>query len=104
MKKIDNHQQTEWQQHVAAYRNGKLSRAAYCKIHNIGYHQFGYWIKKFKAQTNLIPIRIKQQPSEELSETASTVLCTLQLKQKVILKIHDLKALTVVLGLYSNAV
>lgn len=104
MRKVDNHQQTEWQQHVTAYRNGKLSRVAYCKLHNIRYHQFGYWIKKYKPRSNLIPVRIEQKPQEELSRTALAVLCTLQLKPGVLLKIHDLKALPAVLGVYSHAI
>ena len=104
MNQSINGHQGEWQQHVTAYRNGKLSRAAYCKLHNIRYHQFGYWIKKYKSTPNLIPVRIEPKPAEASYPTALTVLCTLQLKQGSVLKIHDLNALKMILGLYTHAI
>ena len=47
-----NGRQDEWQQHVTAYRNGTLSKAAYCKLHILRYTQFGYWIQKYKLNTH----------------------------------------------------
>lgn len=100
-KLIDSHL-GEWQQHVTAYRNGKLSRAAYCKLHNLRYSQFGYWVEKYK-KLNLIPVRIAPKPTEASFVNDLTILCTLLLKHGTVLKIHDLKALNLILELYTHA-
>lgn len=58
-----NKQQKErhWQAHISAQRKSGLSRAAYCKEHNLSYHVATYWSKKLseplKGQTNLVPVR-----------------------------------------------
>jgi len=88
------HDQEKWKNHVESYKNGGLSKTNYCKIHKIGYHQFSYWIKKFKANPPLIPIRIKAP-----IEVEPAVLCTLQFKQGAWLKIYDLKTLGTILGM-----
>ncbi len=89
--------QEKWKQHVASYKNGELTKTNYCKTHKIGYHQFGYWLKKFKSHTQLVPIRAKAPV-----EIESAVLCTLQFKQGRCLKIHDLKSLSVILGMLGS--
>ena len=89
--------QEKWKQHVESYRNGGLTKTDYCKTHKIGYHQFGYWLKKFNAKTALVPIRLKTP-----TETEPTVLCSLHFKQGVCLKIHDLKSLGVILGMLGS--
>ena len=50
-----------WQAHISAQRKSGLSRAAYCKEHNLSYHAATYWSRKFslpeQEQTNLVPVR-----------------------------------------------
>lgn len=104
--------QTYWQQHVDGYRNGTLTKKSYCKTHQLKYHQFGYWLKKFKQTEDLIPIRVKPTPKTTpvaqalpLSVTGSTVLCTLRLHQGLCLEIYDVNVLSVILnGVCSGAV
>ena len=89
--------QEKWKQHVESYRNGSLTKKNYCKVHKIGYHAFSYWLNKFRANTNLIAIRLKTP-----TEVEPTVLCTLEFKQGVFLKVHDLKTLGVILGMLGS--
>ncbi len=92
-----SYDQEKWKNHVESYKNGGLSKTNYCKVHKIGYHQFGYWLKKFKTNTHLVPIRVKA-----LVEVEPTVLCTLQFKQGAWLKVHDLKTLGAILGMLGS--
>ncbi len=102
--------QAYWKQHVDAYRNGSLTKKNYCKAHKLKYHQFGYWLKKFKTGQDLVPIRIKPviKNTARFTSTGSAdqpvVLCTLQLKHGL-LQVHDANTLRVILNvLGSNAV
>lgn len=49
-----------WQAHISAQKGSGLSRAEYCKQHNLSYHAASYWSRKFSQpehkQTNLIPV------------------------------------------------
>lgn len=61
---IQNNKQRKerhWQAHISAQLKSGLSRAAYCKEHNLSYHVATYWSKKLSAplkeQTNLVPVR-----------------------------------------------
>ena len=89
--------QEKWKQHVESYRKGGLNKTNYCKMHNIGYHQFNYWLNKFNTKTALVPIRVRTP-----TEVEPTVLCSLHFKQGVCLKIHDLKSLGVILGMLGS--
>lgn len=92
--------QEKWKQHVASYRNSGSTKSNYCKMHKIGYHQFGYWLKKFNSNTDLVPIRLKAPVAVE-----PAVLCTLEFKRGIFLKVHDLRTLDVIFGILgSNAV
>lgn len=52
-----------WQAHVKALQQSGLSRAEYCREHNLSYHSLSYWCKKTtKSQepsistSNLVPV------------------------------------------------
>ena len=48
-----------WREHVEAWRTaGGDSQAAYCKAHELIYHRFVYWRRKFEGGTSR---RAKQQ-------------------------------------------
>tara|TARA_R110000782_G_scaffold184211_4_gene274462 strand:+ start:287 stop:598 length:312 start_codon:yes stop_codon:yes gene_type:complete len=36
-----------WQEKVAAWNESGGSQKAFCEQHNLNYHQFGYWRRKF---------------------------------------------------------
>ena len=38
-----------WRAHVETWRSGSESQAAYCKVHDLVYHRFVYWRRKFDA-------------------------------------------------------
>jgi hypothetical protein len=40
-----------WNNHVQAYRASGLSKARYCRYHNVTYQQFIYWATKFDDTT-----------------------------------------------------
>lgn len=51
-----------WQAHIHAQEKSGLSRAAYCRQHNLSYHALTYWKRKIsgteKQQTKLVPVHV----------------------------------------------
>jgi len=83
-----------WQQHIALQKASGQSRAAYCRINQLNYDNFGYWIKKDLRQFSpLIAIKVKS----EASAFKQITLCTLQLANGSFLQIHDQQALAYIL-------
>ena len=39
-----------WQQQIEAWQATGQSQKGFCKAHDLSYHQFGYWIRKFRRQ------------------------------------------------------
>ena len=39
-----------WQQQIEAWQSSEQSQQAYCKTHELSYHRFGYWLRKFRKQ------------------------------------------------------
>jgi len=70
--------QRHWQAHVNALGKIGLSRAEYCRQHNLSYHALGYWQRKLSRPsgntTTLVPVNLpaalmrnsKQQNQAEL--------------------------------------
>ena len=46
-----------WQQHIDRWQVSGLSQQAFCKTHDLSYHRFLYWRRKFEGRTteNLKP-------------------------------------------------
>ena len=40
-----------WREHIDAWRSGSDSQAAYCKAHDLVYHRFVYWRRRFETHT-----------------------------------------------------
>ena len=40
-----------WQQQVDAWQTSGLSQANFCKTNDLNYHRFGYWVRKFRRQS-----------------------------------------------------
>ena len=72
----------QWQTHISAQRKSGLSRAAYCKEHNLSYHAATYWSKKFskpeQKQTNLVPVNffsnIELNPAQAIRSDLKVIL------------------------------
>jgi hypothetical protein len=96
-----------WMRHWNNFSIIGLARKKYCREQKINYERFTYWIKKsnlltvsivdknkpslVKSQT-LVPIKIKQEIRR------SDILCSLVLKNGVILQVHDQSALSCILA------
>ena len=39
-----------WKQQIEAWRASKQSQKAFCQAHDLNYHRFGYWRRKFLEQ------------------------------------------------------
>ena len=37
-----------WREHIASCRDSGSSGAAYCQLHQLTYHRFNYWRRKFR--------------------------------------------------------
>ncbi len=37
-----------WQQQLEAWQSSGQTQQAYCKTHELSYHRFGYWHRKFR--------------------------------------------------------
>ena len=40
-----------WQQQIAAWQSSGQTQQAYCKTNDLSYHRFGYWLRKFRRQS-----------------------------------------------------
>ena len=66
-----------WQQQIKAWETSGQSQTLFCQTHDLSYHRFGYWRRKFleqhcdddhKQPRGFVPVSYHQQPtSSELS-------------------------------------
>ena len=40
-----------WLQQIEAWQSSGQTQQAYCKAHELSYHRFGYWSRKFRQQS-----------------------------------------------------
>ena len=81
-----------WQHHIKQLKSSGLSSANYCRVNEINYDRFGYWVKKILSQPPaFIPVQLREEKIQIAGE-----LCTLEFRGYS-LKIHDLSALKVIL-------
>jgi hypothetical protein len=45
-----------WQDHITAWQGSGLSQAAYCKQHEIKFHNFAYWRNRLSSRKTCIKI------------------------------------------------
>ena len=60
-----------WEEHIHAWQLSGLSKARYCREHELSYHQFIYWVPKVRPNTKpdvcarqlprLVPVALQQQ-------------------------------------------
>lgn len=56
----------EWSDHIAMWRSSKLTRAEYCRQHDLKLHTFIYRIKRQHTLTKpltLIPVKVHATPA-----------------------------------------
>lgn len=67
-----------WQQQIKAWETSGQSQTLFCQSHDLSYHRFGYWRRKFlekhsddghKQATGFVPVSYQQPASSELSLT-----------------------------------
>ena len=64
MSETTPEQRDYWQEHIAAYLSGSLSRMQYCKEVHIAYHQFQYRYNRYrKKQKNITEKASPLKPS-----------------------------------------
>jgi len=60
----DSHRR-RWQAHVNAVGESGLSRAEYCRQHNLSYHALTYWQRKLStpssSKTKLVPVTLSAE-------------------------------------------
>ena len=43
----------DWNTHITSWQASRLSRAKYCRRHELKFHQFVYWRRKFVSEPNV---------------------------------------------------
>ena len=96
-RQVEN--ETFWRQHYESQKSSGLSRTTYCRQYDLNYDRFGYWISKWNHShgDKLVSVKLKTA----LTPAPDAILCTLDLKNGYSLRIHDTKALIVILERYS---
>ena len=47
-----------WKHHIDSWRAGNLNQSQYCRQHQLNFHRFVYWKRKFTAQNQQSPISL----------------------------------------------
>jgi lambda repressor-like predicted transcriptional regulator len=78
------------QAHVRALRKSGLSRAEYCRQHQLSYHRLTYWEKKLaapvKKETTLVPVTFS--PGIRMTPVAEPAIKII-LPNKFAIEVHD---------------
>lgn len=62
-----------WQQHIKTWETSGQSQTLYCRTHDLNYHRFGYWRRKFlehhcdddpKQTSGFVPVSYHPASSE----------------------------------------
>jgi hypothetical protein len=80
-----------WQEHVETYLASGYNKSQYCRQHNLIYHRFLHWYRKFTGAnkktigrgSSFIPVKLKS------TSPAAGCICTLELADGNRLLIHD---------------
>lgn len=82
-----------WLQHITVQNKSKLSKAEYCRKHNLVVHQYYYGEQKLNARAiNLIPVKLEQPIKSEQP------ICSMVFKNGIQLKIHDASILPMLIS------
>ena len=95
----DQSEEIYWQQQIDACKASGMNKSKYCRLNQINYDRLMYWQKKLKGETStsFIPVKIKEEPTKGIDQPMSTLI----LSSGHVLKIHDEKALSMLLDKWS---
>ena len=51
-----------WKNHITSWQDSRLSQSEYCRRHELKFHQFVYWRRKFVSKP-AVPISLIQVPA-----------------------------------------
>ena len=63
-----------WKRHVIACSDSAMSKARYCREHQLPYHQLIYWLSRFDSDTHPAATSAKPEPAAKESAKASRLL------------------------------
>jgi hypothetical protein len=58
-----------WNTHIADWQSSRLSQTEYCRRHELRFHQFVYWRRRFAPQTAM-PISLVQVPAAAVARAS----------------------------------
>jgi hypothetical protein len=99
MKTVSSNDQSSlmdnWRKQIAACHESGLKKSDYCRNHQLSYGQMIYWQRKLakEKQPALVPVKIKNEPVMANDHC----ICSLTLPGGQVLRIHDEKALSMLL-------
>ncbi len=81
-----------WQAHITAQKQSGLSRAEYCRQHQLSYHAATYWYRRLSKLTNqettLVPVTFASSIKIHSASTARSVLKVI-LPNKIAVEVDD---------------
>lgn len=81
-----------WQAHITAQKQSGLSRAEYCRQHQLSYHAASYWYRRLSKPTNqettLVPVALASSIKINSAPTARSVLKVI-LPNKIAVEVDD---------------
>ncbi len=60
----------DWNTHITSWHASRLSQAEYCRRHELKFHQFVYWRRKFVPKP-AVPISLVQVPVAAVARATS---------------------------------
>ena len=62
-----------WKRHIEGWRTSGLTRAGYCRQHNLSYDRFIYWSRKFRKESPpaFIELKVPAVPYPKMLSPAS---------------------------------
>ena len=92
-----------WQRHIDELLKSGLSRASYCRQHELNYNQCNYWFARLQKKDysskplTFVPIRLEETTEPVCTSTKETVLCSVVLRNGALLNVYDLSVLPFIL-------
>ena len=81
-----------WQAHITAQKQSGLSRAEYCRQHQLSYHAATYWTRRLskfsKQETTLVPVTFASRVKINSELVARSVLKVI-LPSKIAIEVDD---------------
>jgi hypothetical protein len=86
-----------WLRHNELHKTSGLTRKQYCRQNNLNYDRLGYWIHKWNRNQHQNPELVSVKLKTLSAQPSEATLCTLQLSNGSVLKIHNAEALSAIL-------